>query len=69
MTTTQKEISERKESIEKELEELFQSHMKITDWNVPEADDQNAAEMLVSIFENKLVQIKKDVQNGEYRYF
>jgi hypothetical protein len=34
---TQKEIMERKETIENELEELFQAHMKITDWDVPEA--------------------------------
>ena len=69
LTMTQKEIMERKETIENELEELFQSHMKITDWDVPEADDQKAAEMILGIFESKLAEIRKDVVGGVYKYF
>ena len=69
LTMTQKEIMERKETIENELEELFQAHMKITDWDVPEADDQKAAEMILGIFESKLAEIRKDVAGGVYKYF
>ncbi len=69
LTMTQKEIIDRKETIENELEELFQSHMKITDWDVPEADDQKAAQMILAIFEEKLAAIKKDVVGGAYKYF
>jgi uncharacterized FlaG/YvyC family protein len=66
---TEKEIESRKEDIEKELEALFKSNMKITDWNVPESDDQKAAELIVEIFETKLSKIKEQVKNGEYKYF
>lgn len=66
---TEKELASRKESIEDELEALFKSNMKITDWDVPEADDRKAAELIVKILENKLSQIKTDVQNGKYNYF
>ncbi|MDD2697258.1 MAG: hypothetical protein PHF17_00505 [Arcobacteraceae bacterium] len=69
LSMTQKEIMERKETIETELEELFQAHMRITDWDVPEADDQKAAEMILGIFESKLAQIRKDVVDGAYKYF
>jgi len=69
LSMTEKEIMERKETIETELEELFQSHMKITDWDVPEANDQKAAEMILGIFESKLAEIKKDVVGGAYKYF
>ncbi len=69
LTMTQKEIMERKETIENELEELFQAQMKITDWDVPEADDQKAAEMILEIFESKLAEIRKDVVCGVYKYF
>ena len=69
LTMTQKEIMERKETIETELEELFQAHMRITDWDVPEANDQKAAEMILGIFESKLAEIRKDVVGGVYKYF
>lgn len=69
MTVTQKEIESRKETIEEQLEELFQRNMKITDWDVPEADDQMAAEMIAEILQNKLDLIKKDVEEGKYKFY
>jgi len=69
LSMTEKEIMERKESIETELEELFQQQMRITDWDVPEANDQKAAEMILGIFESKLAEIRKDVVGGAYKYF
>lgn len=68
-TPTQKDIISRQETIENELLGLFESNLKITDWNVPEADDQNAAEMLIEIIQNKLDTIKEDVKNGKYEYY
>jgi len=65
---TKKEIQSRKEDIEEELESLFKSNMKITNWDVPESDDQKAAELIVEILESKLAKIKEDVENGEYKY-
>ncbi len=69
MTVTTKEIESRKETIEKDLEELFQKHMKITDWDVPEADDQQAARMIVKILQHKLDAIEKDVEDGKYEFY
>ena len=54
---------------EDELESLFKDNLTRVDWNVPEADDQNAAEILVNILENKLSRIKNDVNNGVYKNY
>ncbi len=69
MDATTKEINERKVAIEEQLELLFKENMKITDWDVPEADDQKAAEMIVDILQKKLDTIKNDVQEGKYKFF
>jgi len=69
MTVTQKEIESRQEAIEEQLEDLFKRNMKITDWDVPEADDQQAAELIVEILQNKLDEIKKDVADRKYEFY
>lgn len=68
-SATQKDIESRQDIIENELLGIFESNLKITDWNVPEADDQNAAEMLMHILQNKLDSIKTDIKNGKYEYY
>ena len=69
MTMTQKEIESRKKDIEEQLEILFKGNMKITDWDVPEADDQLAAELIAEILQNKLDLIKQDIKEGKYRFY
>jgi hypothetical protein len=69
LTTTQKELISREEDIENQLESLFQLNMKITDWDVPEPDNQKAAELIIEILEKKLSKIKNDVINGKYEYY
>ena len=66
MDAIQKELVSRKAEIQKELELLFKTNMKITDWDVPEADDVEAAKILHSILQEKLDGIKKDIENGAY---
>ena len=69
MTVTQKEIESRTEAIEEQLELLFKANMKITDWDVPEADDQLAAELIAEVLQNKLDEIKKDVKARKYEFY
>lgn len=68
-SATQKDLANRVDEIRGELESLFKLNLKITDWNVPEADDQSAAEILVSILEQKLAEIKEDVKNKKYENY
>lgn len=65
-TAVQKDLTNRLDEIRDDMESLFKNNLTITDWNVPEADDKTAAEILVSIFEEKLDEIKQDVNDGVY---
>ncbi len=65
----QKELIQRKNEIKDSLEVLFKTNMSITDYDIPEANDQKAAEILVDILYEKLDAIKDDVINGEYKNY
>ena len=64
-----KELLSRKGEIEAELELLFKTNMKITDWDVPEADDKKGAKILVDIMQEKLDSIKEDIASGKYNNY
>jgi len=64
-----KELAVRKAEIEKELELLFKTNMKITDWDVPEADDTEAADIILNIMEKKIQQLKEDTKAGKYKNY
>jgi len=69
MDNMQKELNDRKETIEKEIEEVFTKNIKITDWDIPEVDDRKVAEMLIGIIKNKVVKIGDDIEAGKYDYY
>ncbi len=64
-----KDLVSRKDEIKKELELLFKTNLKIVDWDVPEADDDEAAKILVDILQEGLDKIKKDVKSGAYKNY
>jgi len=66
-TPVEKDLINREDEIRDELESMFKSNLKITDWNVPEPDDQSASEILIEILEKKLQEIKQDVKDGKYK--
>jgi len=69
MDPVEKELESRRKSIARELELLFKANMKITDWDVPEADDRKAAELLLNIMREELEQIGRDVAAGKYDHY
>jgi len=69
LTMTEKEINDREEAIEEQLELLFKANIKITNWDVPETDDKKAAEMILEILEKKVTKLREDVINGKYDYY
>ena len=64
-----KDLATRKSEIEKELVVLFETNMKITDWDIPEADDTKAANIILNIMEKKLHQLRNDVAAGKYENY
>jgi len=69
MDVIQKELESRKSEIREAMQLLFKANMKITDWNVPEADDNEAANIIVDILQEVLDEIKADVAAGKYDYY
>ena len=61
MNVIQKELQSRKAEIKKAVELLFKANMKITDWDVPEADNNEAAKILIQIMQEEFDEIKEDV--------
>ena len=66
MTPEEKEIAKLKDEIKAELRVIFKANMKIFDWDIPEANDQRAAELIVATMQEALDEIKTEVTNGEY---
>jgi hypothetical protein len=69
MDAVQKELESRRGEIEKALELVFTANMKITDWDIPEVDDKQAAKLLLDIMQQKLDAIKADVEAGKYNNY
>lgn len=66
ITPIQKDLKNRKEEIQNEFEDFFTGHIKKTNWNVPEAPDQEIAEGLAKILVEKLNEINQKVKEGKY---
>ncbi|MFT7859802.1 MAG: hypothetical protein ABXS93_02575 [Sulfurimonas sp.] len=69
MDAVMKDLISRKAEIQSEVDMLFQANMKFTDWNVPEANDKEAAKVILDMIQEKLDKIKADVEAGKYDYF
>jgi len=66
MEVIKKELESRRSEIEGTLELLFKTNMKITDWDVPEVNNKEAAEFLFEMMQKKLDSIKMDIESGKY---
>lgn len=61
-----KDLYERKEDIQKEVEKIFKKNIRISDYNIPEANDKEAANIVLNFMQEKLDLIKKDIQEGKF---
>jgi hypothetical protein len=69
MDVIQKELISRKTEIQLAVELLFKANMKLTDWDVPEADDKEGAKILLDMIQEKVDTIRADVNAGRYDYY
>jgi len=69
MDMVEKELASRKKNIKKEVEFLFKANMKFTDWDIPEADDEKASKILLSIIKEAVAEIEEDVYSGKYKNY
>lgn len=69
MDAVQKDLENRKEEIQKAMELMFKANMTITDWDVPEGNDREAAKILLSIMQESLDAIKAEIEAGNYDFY
>ena len=69
MDAVKKELESRRKEIAKGVELLFKANMKITDWDVPEADDTKAAKLLIEIIKEEVAKIEADIEAGKYENY
>ncbi len=67
MDAVEKELVSRKKNIKKEVELLFKANMKFTDWDIPEADDEKVAKLLLDIIKEAVGEIEQDINDGKYK--
>ncbi len=61
MDAIQKELQSRKNEIKKEMKLLFTANNHITEWDVPETDEKEAAMLLLEVMQQALDEIKAEV--------
>lgn len=66
MNPVEKDIMSRKNEIITEVRTVFKANMKFTDWDVPEADDRLAAELIIQVMQEALDTLKTELQEGKY---
>jgi len=69
MDMIEKELTSRKDEIQNEIQLLFKANMKITDWDVPEADDEKASKVLLDFFKEAIKDIEQDINDGKYKNY
>ena len=67
MNPVEQDIGRRKDEIISEVNAIFKVNMKITDWDVPEADDALAGKMILEIMQEALYELKTKLDAGEFK--
>lgn len=65
MNPVEQDIARRKNEIIAEVNALFHANIKFTDWDVPEADDELAAKLIIEIMQEALNGLKAKLDAGE----
>ncbi len=69
MNPVEQDILGRKGEIISEVNAIFKVNMKITDWDVPEADNMLAGEMIIDIMQEALDGLKVKLDEGEFKNY
>ena len=69
MNPVEQDILRRKDEIIAEINGVFKVNMKITDWDVPEADDTLAATMILDIMQEAVDELKARLEAGEFKHY
>ena len=67
MNPVEQDIERRKNEIMAEVNALFNANIKFTDWDVPEADDELAAKLIIEIMQEALDGLKAKLDAGGFK--
>lgn len=67
MSAVDKDLENRIDDIRDDLKTAFKRNVKIANWNIPEANDQEIAQKIVAILQEELDKIKEDIKSGRYQ--
>jgi hypothetical protein len=67
MNPVEQDILGRKNEIISEVNAIFKVNMKITNWDVPEADSGLAGNMIIDIMQEALNGLKMKLSTGEFK--
>ncbi len=67
MNPVEQDIARRKAEIVSEVNALFNANIKFTDWDVPEADNELAAKLIIEIMEEALDGLKAKLDAGGFK--
>lgn len=66
MDAQHKEMAMMHTEITKEIRAIFKTNMKIFDWDIPENDDRESAQIILEVMQEALDELKKELADGEY---
>jgi len=69
MTPQEQEIAKMHNEIVTELRAVFKLNMKIFDWDIPENDDKKSAELIFSVMQKAMDDLKSEIEAGKYNNY
>lgn len=66
MTPLEQELKKMQGEITRDLREVFETNMKIFDWDIPENDDKKSAELIIDVMQKAMDGLKSEIKAGKY---
>jgi ribosomal protein S20 len=66
MDAQHKELEMMRKEITAEVRGIFKTNMKIFDWDIPENDDREAAELILDVMQEAIDTLRREVKGGKY---
>jgi len=66
MDVQHKEMEMMKGEIEAEIRAVFKANMKVFDWDIPENDDRESAQLIINVMQEAINKLKEEIESGEF---
>ena len=66
MDVQHKELENMRGEIETEIRAIFKANMKIFDWDIPENDDRESAQLIINVMQEAIDKLKQEIEAGEF---